>query len=246
MKSSRIRPLLISSALMLLPFSVQAQEGTYVLPTTTTPQGMFVNPLNNERSDTLLGPTRTNTGPTAPAATTGDTADATGTGESPYSSAVVAGVQFSQSGDRFKWFYNASDLYTGVIPNIRDTLPHLRPHQTVGNARRPRNRITWIGFQPFDAYTRIFVQLAASPAYTISESEEGHLVEIIFENTSISLTNFQRFIDASYFGRSIDIIDAHPLPSRRSRMIIWRDQLAPYEVIVDGDYLYIDFHDVGH
>ncbi len=241
MKSLRIRPLLISSALMLLPFSVQAQEGTYVLPTTTTPSGMFVNPLTNDRSDTLGGSTTR-----TPTTSDNDSESTTVSGSEAYASAVVAGVEFSQSVDRFKWFYNASELYTGIIPNIRDTLPHLRPHQTVGNARRPRNQITWIGFQPFDGYTRVFVQLAAAPAYTISELEEGHLVELIFENTTISLTNFQRFIDASYFGRSIDIIDAQPLPSRRSRMIIWRDQLAPYEVIVDGDYLYIDFHDVGH
>ena len=161
-------------------------------------------------------------------------------------STIVSEVTHSHARDRFRWFYNASQLYTGIIPNIRDTLPHIRPHQrTSVNARRPRNRITWVGFLPYGGYTRVFVQCASSPVYTIQESEEGHLIEVVFENTSISLSNFQRFLDASYFGRSVDIIDTEPLPGRRSRMIIWRDQITPYEVIVDGAYLYIDFHDMG-
>ena len=171
--------------------------------------------------------------------------DATPTYHYDYVSTAVSEVTQSTSRDRFRWFYNASELYMGIIPNIRDTLPHIRPHQTLGNARRPRNRITWVGFQPFGGFTRVFVQCAASPVYTIQESEEGHLIEVFFENTTISLGNFRRFLDASYFGRSVDIIDTEPLPGRRSRMIIWRDQITPYEVIVDGAYLYIDFHDMG-
>lgn len=161
-----------------------------------------------------------------------------------YFSEYIGSVELSHSRERFNWFYSASELYMGVIPNIRDTLPHIARFQAV-NERRPRNRITWIGFQPFDSFTRVFVQMADSPNYTIEESEGGQLVEVFFENTTISLSNFQRFMDTSFFGRSVDVIDAQPLSGHRARLIIWRDSVTPYTVTVDGDYLYIDFNDVG-
>ena len=253
MRTSRYFSAVVLVGLLIFPLSGSAQEdANYLyyggaripLPADNPNEARQVNPLTTGAPETLTpGVARSQPERDAPSGEAGteETAESEG-----YVSSIVSGVEMSHSRDRFRWFYNAGQLYTGVIPNIRDTLPHLTRHQTMGNARRPRNRITWIGFQPFDSFTRVFVQCAASPAYTVQESEEGHLIEIFFDNTSISLTNFQRFLDASYFGRSVDIIDTEPLPGRRSRMIIWRDQIAPYEVIVDGVYLYIDFQDVGH
>lgn len=165
-----------------------------------------------------------------------------------YQSTRVSGVSHSRPGDRFNWFYDAVEIYRGIIPHLRDSLPHIERYQRAGTDVSQPNRVTWIGFQPFETYTRVFLQLARTPSYRVEETatEDGQLIEVFLDNTRLPLSNFQRFIDASYFERSVDIIDAEPLEGGRVRVVIFRHQTeAPYEVEVEGNYLYIDFQDVG-
>lgn len=163
-----------------------------------------------------------------------------------FQSSRVSGVEQSiTSRDRFNWFYAAQDVYYGIIPHIRDTLPHIARFQERGAETSEPNEITWIGFQAFPEYTRVFIQLARFPSYTAEELENGSVLTLIFDNTRIPLTNFSRFVDTSYFDRSVDMIDAETLPNGRARVLIWRDELAPYAISLDGNYVYIDFQDTG-
>ncbi|MBN1945413.1 MAG: hypothetical protein JW797_07020, partial [Bradymonadales bacterium] len=154
-------------------------------------------------------------------------------------------VTQSHSRDRFSWFYDAIALYTGIIPNLRDSLPHIARHQQAGQVSDRPNQVTWIGFQPLPGTTRVFVQCSRAPQYQILQEQEGHSIEILLEHTNLSLSNFARFMDTSYFGRSVGMIDAEQLRGQCVRVVIWRDELAPFTVTEDGSYLYVDFQDVG-
>lgn len=178
----------------------------------------------------------------AAAAGEGDTSG-TGTGETMASQRLGA-VRSSATDDRASWFYPAGDLYLGIIPRIHDSLPHIARFQRAGEDSGRPNRITWVGFQALPGYTRVFVQTARAPRYTINRIEDGRAIEIIFDNTRISLNNFRRFMDASHFGRSVQIIDAEGMAGGRSRVVILLDGERDYTATVDGDYLYVDFQDV--
>lgn len=160
-----------------------------------------------------------------------------------YQSTRISGIVFSHPWERFEWFYQPEELYTGVTPDVVDTLPHIQPHQTWGSDQANRNRVTWIGFQPFDAYTRVFVQLAREPSYTIVDHEDEMAIEIVFEETSLSLTNFGRGLDTSYFDSAVEFIDAESLSNRRTRVVIWLEENIPYTVTNEGTYLFVDFSD---
>jgi hypothetical protein len=163
-----------------------------------------------------------------------------------FQSSRISGVEHADtSGDRFHWFYVAEEVYNGIIPRIRDTLPHLSRYRERGAVTTQRNEITWIGFQPFGEFTRVFIQLARFPSYRVEEHEEGAVLAIVFDNTRISLSNFTRFIDTSHFGRSVQRIDAERLDGGRTRVLIWRDEQVTYTVSPEGDYLFIDFQDTG-
>ena len=163
-----------------------------------------------------------------------------------FQSTRVSGITESSARDRFSWFYEAIELYTGIIPNLQDSLPHIANYQQAGLESRRPNQVTWIGFQPLDSYTRVFLQCSRPPDYRIEETQDGHLLQLSLDHTRLSLSNFSRFMDTSYFERSVAMIDAEQLGGQRVRVVIWRDELAPYAVTMDGNYLYIDFHDARH
>ncbi|MCA9564410.1 MAG: hypothetical protein KC561_13030, partial [Myxococcales bacterium] len=119
-----------------------------------------------------------------------------------YQSTRVSEVVMSNARDRFNWFYNGSDLYSGVIPNVHDSIPQIAAIQQRGATAR-NNSVTWLGFQALPSTTRVFVQLARTPDYTVAETEDGYQIQITLQNTRLSLSNFNRYIDASHFGRSV-------------------------------------------
>jgi len=98
--------------------------------------------------------------------TTDAVSEESGSSARRWQSTRVSSVSVSNNRDRFLWFYPAHQIYTGIIPAIRDSLPHITPGQTRGaQAQRP-NEVTWIGFQPLNDRTRVFVQTPAPPTTT--------------------------------------------------------------------------------
>jgi hypothetical protein len=205
-------------------------------------------PSGNRDSPEILTPGQSRQQPAQAQSSRSDTGSEDGvprSGSDGYTSTRVSEVTVSTSQERYSWFYAASEIYAGIIPSIRDSLPHIAIHQRWGAQSRRANSVTWIGFQPLDGYTRVFVQLARNPEYTVSEREDGYLIEIVFDNTRLSLSNFQRFMDTSFFGRSVSMIDAAPLSGGRSRLVISLSELSSYTVTTNDDYLFIDFQDTG-
>jgi hypothetical protein len=234
--------LILIILLMLSPSTVNAQNDggesfTYgdvqlTVPSAATQESMYLSPSRSNRGRT-------------PGAVHGNTETDNEAASSEYFRNRLSGVVVSNSWDHNNWFYRASEIYTGIIPNIQDSLPHLSPYQSeIVRNDRP-NSVVWIGFQPFGGFTRVFVQFARTPNFEIEELEDAHLLELSFPNSRLALSNLRRFLDTSYFQRSVEHIDAEQVSPNRSKLIIRREFIAPYQVSTDGDYLYIDFQDSG-
>lgn len=131
-------------------------------------------------------------------------------------------------------------MYQGVIPGERDSVEHLEEERQSAESPSTPNRVTWIGFQPKDDKTRVFVQTARDPDYSTSRSEQGTTLEVRLRNTQISTRNFRRRIDASEFGRVVERIEAVEEEEAAVIHIRLRSSASP-SIEASKTYLYIDF-----
>ena len=131
--------------------------------------------------------------------------------------------------------------YQGIVPGERDEVEHLRDEQESGASASKPNKLTWLGFQPKDDKTRVFIQTARASEYNVSREDDGRRVIVTLENTGISTRNFRRSIDTSFFDRNISRIDARP--SRRSKVEVTIELESPASPSVEANenYLYVDF-----
>lgn len=175
----------------------------------------------------------------------GEGAEGEGGLREPMMSETVSGVGYMSAEARAATWIDGADIYRGIIPNTHDTLPHVAVHQR--RAARGANRLTWIGFQPFDDSTRIFLQTGRSADYRIAHSPDGLTITVRLSNTAIALSNFRREIDASFFGRPVVSIDARAAGGGATDVIIELDRDAAYEVTegtgTDGAYVFLDFEE---
>ena len=136
----------------------------------------------------------------------------------------------------------AEDIYRGVIPTIQDSLPHIERYQERVRAGSATNAVTWIGFQPFDQSTRIFVQTGGSAQYTVQTSPDNMTITVQIQDTRLSLSNFGREIDTSWFERPVTSIQAQRAGSGVDIVVALREA-AEYTVTQSGEYLFIDFEE---
>ena len=133
-----------------------------------------------------------------------------------------------------------SDIYTGVTPDHRDTVPHISPYQRAGAEQARANQLTWLGFQPLDDRTRVFVQTGRPAQYQVTESPDGLTLTLRLRYTRIGLSNFMRFVDASHFDRPVNMVRTARTADGVTVVTIELNRPASYEVVPDGNYLYID------
>lgn len=132
-------------------------------------------------------------------------------------------------------------LYSGVIPGTRDQVTHLSDAHQKGEATASPNRVTWIGFLPKDDVTRVFVQTARRADYEIGRGSDGPTVVVTLRNTKIPARNFSRFIDTSFFGRSVTRIEADQVDRNTVKMTIKLRANESPRVDQENGYLYFDF-----
>jgi hypothetical protein len=132
-----------------------------------------------------------------------------------------------------------ASIYRGITPNENDTLPHISRFQAAGGT----NQLTWVGFQPFQERTRVFVQTGRSASHSVVPSPDGRTLTIRLPSTRIPLSNFQRDIDASFFDRAVTHVRA-TRSGDSTDVVIELGRTVRYEVTQDAEnptYLYIDF-----
>lgn len=133
------------------------------------------------------------------------------------------------------------ELYQGIIPGVRDVIPHLERSRELSRGGGGATPLTWVGFQAEEARTRVFFQSPRPLSYQVRKAQDGRDLIVVFENARIPERNFSRFIDASFFERAVSRIEA---TEKRGGVVEVRltmiDQVEP-RVSVEGEYLYLDF-----
>lgn len=139
-------------------------------------------------------------------------------------------------------FVSGNQIYRGVTPNSTDSLPHIARHQRRAE-NGGRNVLTWIGYQPFEDYTRIFIQTGRMADYQVTESPDGLTLTVRLRSTEISLSNFRRDIDAAFFGRAVTNITATPAGGGATDVVIELFEPSDYTIATaeNSDYIFIDF-----
>lgn len=135
----------------------------------------------------------------------------------------------------------AEELYSGIIPGKRDRLGSKEQNQQqTSSTQSGAATIDWIGFLPEKERTRVFVQASEGTQYTMDRSEDGTQLVFTFEGAKVKNRNLLRFIDTSFFKRSIQRIET----SRKSGDIILTLTIEPGatpNVTREGGYIYFDF-----
>jgi hypothetical protein len=136
-----------------------------------------------------------------------------------------------------------ASIYRGITPNEHDSLPHISRYQA--RAGSGSNQLTWIGFQPFEEYTRVFLQTGAGGNPQLMPSPDGMTLTVRLASTSIPLSNFRRDVDASYFDRAVTHIRA-VRNGTGTDVVIELGRSVRYEMMRDDanpNYVYVDFYD---
>lgn len=135
-------------------------------------------------------------------------------------------------------------LYTGIVPGMRDGLPHINRFRRAAERSRRTNRLTWIGYQRMADKTRVFIQTGKPAAYNVARGSKPGELLIVLQNTSGSLRNFRRTMDARWYPRSVSSIRSYG-KGRSTTVKIDLKLETPFQVTADGNYIYIDFNDSG-
>lgn len=132
-------------------------------------------------------------------------------------------------------------LYRGVIPGTRDKVAHLSQARKKGQNTAHRNELTWLGFEPTDAYTRVFFQTARKADYQIRRKQNPAMIEITLRNTEIAARNFSRFIDTSFFGRNVQRVETTKIDASTLKITVELTNFEQPTVRESDNYIYLDF-----
>ena len=126
---------------------------------------------------------------------------------------------------------SAALIYQGVIPG--------RSPGATGKGKT--NALNWIGFQPLDLVTRVFVRTDHDAPFEVIAAPDGLSVTVRLKVPAIAHRNLSRTIDTSAFGREVAAIDTKRGPEGTTDVVI--SLLAPARFVTEAreGYLYVDF-----
>ena len=135
------------------------------------------------------------------------------------------------------------ELYRGVIPGTRDQVDHLATARKRGESST--NRLLWIGFQPRENSTRVFLQFSREAEYQVGTGENGEIV-VTLSNTKLSEKNFARFMDTSYFNRNVQRVTAKKSGRNEVQVTITLAKNERPQVNSTESYVYLEFSGEEH
>jgi len=126
---------------------------------------------------------------------------------------------------------SAALIYQGVIPG--------RSPGASGTGRT--NALNWIGFQPLDLTTRVFVRTDHDAPFEVIAAPDGLSVTVRLKVPAIAHRNLGRTIDTSAFERAVAAIDTKRGPEGTTDVVI--SLLSPAQFVTEAreGYLYVDF-----
>ena len=126
---------------------------------------------------------------------------------------------------------SAALIYQGVIPG--------RSPGASGTGKT--NALNWIGFQPLDLTTRVFVRTDHDAPFEVIAAPDGLSVTVRLKVPAIAHRNLGRTIDTSAFGRDVAAIDTKRGPEGTTDVVISLLSPAQFATEAREGYLYVDF-----
>lgn len=141
------------------------------------------------------------------------------------------GGSAEEAGDSAKLPISAALIYQGVIPG--------RSPGATGKGKT--NALNWIGFQPLDLVTRVFVRTEHDAPYEVIAAPDGLSVTVRLKVAAIAHRNLSRTINTSAFEREVAAIDTKRGPEGTTDVVI--SLLSPARFVTEAreGYLYVDF-----
>lgn len=138
-----------------------------------------------------------------------------------------------------------NELYRGIIPGVRDwhLLPRRLRDAAAKNPKRHRNRMTWLGFSQSEKGSTVWFQTIKQAAYSVRDAEDGNVVVTLL-GTKIPRSNERRAVDTSYWPSAVSRVDAGR-SGGNAVIVISLHESASYAVRQEGEFLYVDFNDLG-
>lgn len=176
----------------------------------------------------------------------GDDTGAEGGLRDPLVTQELGGIQRAR-GPRENLVVLGSDIYRGIAPSDHDSLPHLRRYQQRA-ATQQANELTWLGFQPFEDRTRVFIQTGRAGNHTVNVAPDGSSITVTLPQTRVSVRNFRRPVEAGFFGRAVGRIQASSNGNNGTAVTIQLARPVRHEVTqgrgaAGEHYLFVDFFD---
>lgn len=162
----------------------------------------------------------------------------------PFSSGAVIGV--GQTTARGPVFVAGADIYRGIIPSTHDTLPHIERYRRSAAQPRRANSLTWLGFQPFEEYTRVFIQTGRASSPTVTRSPDGLTLTVRLPNTQLSLHNFTRSLETAWFGTPVHRVTTERVRGGATDVVIELNSDVEYQMQTfsgGAEYIFLDFID---
>lgn len=161
---------------------------------------------------------------------------------------IIGSIRRYDISDPKQAFYGLNlpqnQLYRGIIPGVRDTLPHISRQQKIGEKSKKSSRLTWIGFQRMEDKSRVFLQTHGVPAFQVERGKKEGEVIVILQNTRPATYNFKRNMDTRWFPRAITGIRSYQKGKDTHVSIQLRSQVE-FSIVPQGNYLYMDFDDTA-
>jgi len=129
--------------------------------------------------------------------------------------------------------------YKGVVPGIRDQaeVPAKRPENEAFAATRAI--LEWVGFQPFPAFSRVFIQMSGRFTFSVTRPQ-AQRIEVRLPNTDLSTPNDGRHLITRDFPTAVDRIDIGADPDGTLVVGITLKKPVGYLYRQEGRYIFVD------
>lgn len=125
--------------------------------------------------------------------------------------------------------------YQGIIPGIRNAFDDRRQQR-----RASKHYVTWVGFQPMAAVSRVFWQLThAGPRFEVNKVDATTL-EVVFPGARMPRLNAFRALETQFYGGPVASIDGKRVRGG-VKFLIKLKEPANYLYRFEAPFLYVDF-----
>jgi len=136
--------------------------------------------------------------------------------------------------------------YRGVVPGVRDTadFPETAPAPVDVDAEVPVV-VKWVGFQPYETYSRVFIQVTGEFEFSVTRSDPT-TVEVALPGAIPGSENDLNGLITRWFPTNVDRIEVRQMPRTDPAdqggltVIIHLKKATGYLYRQEGNYVFVD------